>query len=666
VAGSDRSDARAAFERRLAYTYQLGLRAGAALDKRDELVASKREKLGALERDLHEADDLPMPRLARQLGLAREQVELLWAIVACSVDGRLVPFLEALGGAHARRGLSPSVYAMLAEVTDDSVARLAHWLATPNPLVADGLLVATEQASPAARAYVASSRLVSFLVGERHAIEPLRMASAPPELLHDARQAATVDAIAGALSRSDAAVIVIEGPMGSGRLTAATCAADTDLVVLDLARVATERIGELLIALRRESLLLGAIPALANADHALGDDRRDQRRMLGDFIDGLARLLFVTVTVPGADLGTTRPLVRIPWAVAETAQRAAMWERAVRSIGGATVAGEIDALAHRYRVGPAAIQRAVASVKLLYPAGAELGERELVEGLRHNIAEQLGGLAQRVDVTQAWEDLVIAEDTGDQIAALIGRIRHAHQVLDRWGYRRKIARGAGVAALFSGRPGTGKTMVAGLIAKELDLELYQVDLSKVVSKWVGETEKNLARVFDAAEEGHALLLFDEADALFGQRSSDMRGATDRYANLEVNYLLQRVEAFGGITILTTNMETAIDAALKRRLAAHIVFATPEEDERALLWRRHTTTGSAPIAADIDHAELARVFPNMSGANIRNAALSAAFLAAADGAAKITHDYLVRAARAEYRSMGHMVSDTAGVRTRRRL
>src|SRR5262249_9555102 len=159
-------------------------------------------------------------------------------------------------------------------------------------------------------------------------------------------------------------------------------------------------------------------------------------------------------------------------------------------------------------------------------------------------------------------------------------------------------------------------------------------------KWVGETEKNLARVFDAAEEGHALLLFDEADSLFGQRSTELKGAIDRYANLEVNYLLQRIEAFGGITVLTTNLETAIDTALKRRLAAHIVFAAPEEDERIALWRRQTTTGAAPLAGDVDPEELAKLFPQMSGANIRNAAISAAFLAAADRTPRITQEHLI--------------------------
>jgi len=214
-----------------------------------------------------------------------------------------------------------------------------------------------------------------------------------------------------------------------------------------------------------------------------------------------------------------------------------------------------------------------------------------------------------------------------------------------------------VAALFSGAPGTGKTMVAGLIARELGLELYQVDLSQVVSKWISETEKQLSRLFDAAEQGHALLLFDEADSLFGQRTTDIKGATDRYANLEVNYLLQRVESFGGITILTTNLDTAIDRALKRRLAAHIVFDEPDEDARLALWQRLATTATAPLATDIDYGELARAFPKMSGANIRNAALSAAFLAAADLAAHIRQSHLLRAARAEYRSMGYVLSES---------
>ncbi|MEO7729432.1 MAG: AAA family ATPase, partial [Kofleriaceae bacterium] len=603
----------------------------------------------------------PMARLARRLALRPAQVELLWTVVACSVDGRLVSHLEALGGAHARRGLSPSVYAMLAELDDDSVAQLAHWLAAGNPLVATGLVIAAEPASPAARAYVAAAPLVSYLLGDDVVGEPLLEVHAPAALLHDRDQRQTLAEIAAVLGRGAESVIVIEGPLGSGRITAAAHASGAPLIVLDLAQLATEQLGDALIALRRETLLRPGIPAIANVDHALGDDRRDQRRMISQLIDAMAGPLVVTSTVPGIDLGTRRAVVRLRWDVADRDVRAALWRREVAASGG-TIDGDVTILAHRYRVGPAAIQRAIASLRLLPAGDAPLGEAALAAGLRHNIAERLGGLAQRVEVTQTWDDLVLAEDTCDLIAALLGRVRHAHQVLDTWGYRRKIARGAGVAALFSGPPGTGKTMVAGLLARELDLELYQVDLSKVVSKWVGETEKNLALVFDAAEEGHALLLFDEADALFGQRSTEMKSAVDRYANLEVNYLLQRVEAFGGITVLTTNLETAIDTALKRRLASHIVFAAPEEDERRQLWRCQITTGTAPLARDVDPEDLARAFPAMSGANIRNAAVSAAFLAAADGAAHITQEHLIRASRAEYRSMGHMVSEAIASRS----
>jgi SpoVK/Ycf46/Vps4 family AAA+-type ATPase len=208
-----------------------------------------------------------------------------------------------------------------------------------------------------------------------------------------------------------------------------------------------------------------------------------------------------------------------------------------------------------------------------------------------------------------------------------------------------------VAALFSGPPGTGKTLVAGLIARELDREVFRVDLSRVVSKWVGEIEKQLGELFDAAESSDALLLFDEADSLFARRT-EVKSSSDRYANLEVNYLLQRIETFQGVTILTTNLDTSIDAALRRRLAGHIVFWPPDHDERVALWERYARCG-APVRGALDLDQLAADYPDMTGANIRNASLAAAFLAAATGGA-ITQDLLVRAARGEYRAMGRVL------------
>jgi SpoVK/Ycf46/Vps4 family AAA+-type ATPase len=215
----------------------------------------------------------------------------------------------------------------------------------------------------------------------------------------------------------------------------------------------------------------------------------------------------------------------------------------------------------------------------------------------------------------------------------------------------EMAAAGGHSLLLVGPPGTGKSMLAGLLARELELELYQVDLSKVVSKWVGETEKQLSRIFEAADAGHALLLFDEADALFGKRT-EVKSAVDRYANLEVNYLLQRIESFGGVTVLTTNMGTSIDPALRRRLACQIAFWPPEAAERARLWAR-MLEARGPVARNIDCKRLADDHPEMTGANIRNAVLAAAFLAAAEGSA-ITQALLDRAARTEYRAMGRVL------------
>jgi len=264
---------------------------------------------------------------------------------------------------------------------------------------------------------------------------------------------------------------------------------------------------------------------------------------------------------------------------------------------------------------------------------------------------KLTTLGTRIMWRQTWDDLVLPDDAVDDIVEFIARVRHRRQVYETWGMGRKVAKGMGLSALFSGPPGTGKTMVAGLIAQELGLDLYQIDLSKVVSKWIGETEKNLGELFDAAEAGHALLLFDEADSLFSKRTQ-VSSSNDRYANLEVNYLLQRLEAFSGIVILTTNHDTTIDDAFRRRLSLRIEFPVPGPAERERLWRALLADGPA-VETDIDFAALARGF-EMTGGYIRNATLRAAFLAAHDGEA-ISMRHLQRAARAEYQAMGKVIA-----------
>src|SRR5207237_6386358 len=209
---------------------------------------------------------------------------------------------------------------------------------------------------------------------------------------------------------------------------------------------------------------------------------------------------------------------------------------------------------------------------------------------------------------------------------MIAYVRHAGQVYEQWGFGARHSLAMGVSSLFAGPPGTGKTMCASVMARELDMELFRVDLSRLVSKWIGETERNLAKVFDEAEQSNAIILFDEADAMFAKRT-EVKTSVDRYANLEVNFLLQRMEAFSGVTILTSNFEDSIDSAFKRRLTFRLRFEKPDAAARAALWQKMIPR-SAPLSPDVDFDRLGARF-DMAGGNIPNAAVRAAFLAAAD-------------------------------------
>jgi len=230
-------------------------------------------------------------------------------------------------------------------------------------------------------------------------------------------------------------------------------------------------------------------------------------------------------------------------------------------------------------------------------------------------------------------------------------VRHRMKVYETWGFRTKSSRGLGICALFAGASGTGKTLAAEVLANELRLDLYRIDLSQVVSKYIGETEKNLRRVFDAAEHGGSILLFDEADALFGKRS-EVKDSHDRYANIEVSYLLQRMEAYRGLAILTTNMKGALDAAFLRRIRFIVQFPFPDASQRTEIWRR-IFPGATPVNG-LDVTKLARL--NVAGGTIRNIALNAAFLAA-DAEEPVGMRHVLRATRGEYAKLEKTLSET---------
>jgi hypothetical protein len=278
------------------------------------------------------------------------------------------------------------------------------------------------------------------------------------------------------------------------------------------------------------------------------------------------------------------------------------------------------------------------------------GEHAWRESLRRT-RPALDQLAQRLEPKATWKDLELPAAERKLLEQIVAQVRARGVVYDQWGFRERMNRGFGVSVLFAGESGTGKTMAAEVIANALELLLYRIDLSAVVSKYIGETEKNLRKLFDAAEQGGAILFFDEADALFGKRS-EVKDSHDRYANIEINYLLQRMEAYRGLAVLATNMKSALDTAFLRRLRFIVNFPFPGVAERKAIWQK-AFPDAAPLAK-IDYDRLARL--NLTGGNIHNIAINAAFLAAS-AATRVTMPLVMEAARGEYRKIDKPINET---------
>lgn len=344
-----------------------------------------------------------------------------------------------------------------------------------------------------------------------------------------------------------------------------------------------------------------------------------------------------------------RTLITIDVHSPTSEEQQSLWEQTLKSAS-VDLNGTIPALVSQFNLSAPTI-RAIGAEAQTQAAIAQNSSEGMLESsslqtllwnaCRAQSRPRLEELAQWIPPAATWEDLVLPEPQKQLLREIAIQVRHRSTVYERWGFASKGARGLGISALFSGLSGTGKTMAAEVLANELQLDLYRIDLSSVVSKYIGETEKNLRRVFDAAEQGGAILLFDEADALFGKRS-EVKDSHDRYANIEVSYLLQRMEAYRGLAILTTNLKNALDTAFLRRIRFIVQFPFPDVAQRAEIWQRIFPT-KTPIE-ELDVQKLARL--NASGGNIRNIAVYAAFLAAEDQES-VRMKHLLRAARMEF-------------------
>lgn len=321
-------------------------------------------------------------------------------------------------------------------------------------------------------------------------------------------------------------------------------------------------------------------------------------------------------------------------------ERRLVWQEALRPVA-AHLNGEVDALAMQFNLSPQKIQTACWAAKWANDRSQPLTLNTLWQACRAQARSRLDDLAQRIEPTATWDDLILPAPQTQTLIEIAANLRQRTKVYETWGFSGKGGRGLGISALFAGTSGTGKTLAAEVLARELQLDLYHIDLSAVVSKYIGETEKNLRRVFDAAESSGAILLFDEADALFGKRS-EVKDSHDRYANIEVSYLLQRMEAYRGLAILTTNLKSALDTAFLRRIRFIVQFPFPDATQRIEIWRRIFPKDMP--REGLDAAKLGRL--NVAGGNIRNIALNAAFLAA-DAGEIVQMKHLLLAAQGEY-------------------
>jgi winged helix domain-containing protein/ATPase family protein associated with various cellular activities (AAA) len=525
------------------------------------------------------------------------------------------------------------------------------------------------QASLLARPLRIEERVVDYLVGSDRVdvrLEPFaRLFGAEDPAagwsLPDDLRLGLVRLLADPVERGR--LLYLCGPASSakrGTARAACAQAGLPLLLLDAESVLssqTDRAATLLAASVREALLQDAVLAVDGFDALLADEANATLALAGlrrALADSSATVLLLGELrwEPSAWL-PARAALRLDLSPLAAGDRVRLWRS---QVDGQLPADAVAELATRYRlVEDEAIHAVTAEARSRAELrGAPDIELTDVHAAARTIATPpLEGLARHIEPRYGWDDIVLPADGLAQLREMCARAKHQMTVLEDWGFGRKHARRRGTTALFAGPPGTGKTMAAEIVAGSLGLDLYRIDLSAVVSKYIGETEKNLERIFRAADQGDAVLLFDEADAIFGKRS-EVRDARDRYANVEVAYLLQRLEVYEGLAVLTTNLRGNIDEAFVRRLDCVLEFPLPEEAERLQIWQR-AVPREAPLADDVDLAFLARKF-KLAGGHIRNIALTAAYLAAEDRS-RIGMKHFARATRREYQKLGKLIAES---------
>jgi hypothetical protein len=582
--------------------------------------------------------DERLATVAEALGLDLLDCAVLAVCAAPELNPRYGRLYAYLQDDVTRKLPSPRLVGHLLEGEGVTAADVMASLDRDRPLRALGALrlLGDAQTPLAERPIKVADRLAAHLLGARmDELPPPPRIRLVPMPAHDPGRDAAVRGVAAMLAHQSTLPVVLAGPDAESLLAKAFARALVVVHVRDIHERDVMADATLVAALEERELVLEGLEDL---------DPGERARMLRALEARAERAVIAAPNRTAALALGDRTVLLVEAAPPTFAERAQAWA----DLTGAPETGDVAAK-FRLSIGQIVEAAEVARLAATAVGRAVPTAEELDLGARQASSSRLGELAARLPPGYRWEDLVMPERQRELLQSISSYLRHRDRVLSDWGYERAVARTQGLKVLFAGESGTGKTMAAQVLAAQLGLDIFRVDLATVVSKYIGETEKNLDRIFGAAEGSNAILFFDEADALFGKRS-EVSDSHDRYANIEVAYLLQKMEGYAGAVILATNFRRNIDDAFVRRLDFVIDFPFPEADDRRRIWEL-LLPAEAPLGADIDLDFLAARF-KLSGGAIRNCSLSAAFQAADDGGV-IEMRHLVRAVAQEYGKQGRL-------------
>jgi len=621
----------------------------------------------------------PLTGLIQRFGLSAFDADLLILAAASELDLRYERIYAYLQDDITRK--HPTVELalnLLCSSADEKLERRAH-LGPEAPLIRDGLLQLLPDPNQVAPPFLAhylkvQPQIIRFLLG-LPGLDPQFAAfcrlSQPASQCDCSRffpeelGAVLPVLLEQSVTDGEPLRLYFRGAPGTGKRSAAEAlAARTGRTLLscDLSRMSDcSEFGNRLNWVLREAALRDCILYLCGLDGLCADGHAHRQTLL-QTLAGYAGPLILSGTQPWA--GGSFAVIAVEFGVLDFDQRRAWWQTQIARVGLPLHDDELDALASRFRLTAAQIEESVSgarrsaqwrSAKSPTPSNqAVLSLEDLYAAARAKCGHDLARHARKIEAHYTWDDIALPPDQIAQLREICYQAEYRHRVYDSWGFDRKLTLGKGLNVLFFGPPGTGKTMAAEVVASELRLDLYRIDLSQVISKYIGETEKNLDQIFTAAENSNAILFFDEADALFGKRS-EVRDAHDRYANIEISYLLQKMEEYQGISILATNLRQNLDEAFVRRLQAIVEFPFPDEEYRQRIWRL-AFPPEAPLDDDVQFDLLAREI-RLAGGNVKNMALAAAFYAAAESQT-IHMSHLVQAAKREHQKLGRSWNDAA--------